>query len=373
MANENLSSAKAAKNDEFYTQWADIEREMSAYLEYNPDVFRDKTILLPCDDPEWSNFTKFFTLHFEKFGLKKLISTSYAPDSNREGAYYKPTLFDAQQFDESKDMAHGKLFILEPKDISGDGKIDLDDLQWEYLISDGDFRSPEVTKLRDEADIIITNPPFSLFREFVTWIMEGDKQFSVVGSGNAITYKEIFPLIKQNKMWRGRGFKKGDAYFGVPESTRSDYAAGVYDASTQLVHFRNCAWYTNLDHGRRHEPLKLMTMEENIKFHKGLRGHPFHRYDNYNAIEVPFTDAIPSDYTGAMGVPISFLEKYNPDQFEIIGITDRGNEYGLKTREYDPKVTPKASDLNRRAAIKLSDGSLSSTYARLLIRWKVTQ
>ncbi|GAA3883665.1 adenine-specific methyltransferase EcoRI family protein [Tessaracoccus defluvii] len=196
MANAELGAAKAAKDDEFYTQWADIEREMNAYLEFDPDVFRGKTILLPCDDPEWSNFTKLFALHFADFGLKKLISTSYAPNSNAEAAFYTPTLFDDPQFDEVLDRERGKIFTLTAQDISGDGRIDVDDLRWEYLNGDGDFRSAEVTALRDEADFVITNPPFSLFRSFATWLIEGKKRFSVIGSNNAITYAEVFPHIR---------------------------------------------------------------------------------------------------------------------------------------------------------------------------------
>src|SRR5690348_6919389 len=200
MPNTNLTSAKAAKNDEFYTQWADIEREMNAYLEFDADVFRDKVILLPCDDPEWSNFTKFFALHFVDFGVKKLISTSYAPDSNPWNVNYQPTLFESESptFDTKKTRANGKKFTLEAKDINGDGVINIDDLQWEYLETDGDFRSAEVTALRDEADIVITNPPFSLFTPFLLWLVEADKKFSIIGSSNATTYREIFPLIRDN-------------------------------------------------------------------------------------------------------------------------------------------------------------------------------
>jgi len=375
MANDSLGAAKAAKNDEFYTQWADIEREMTAYLEYNPDVFRGKTVLLPCDDPEWSNFTKFFALHFTKCGLKKLISTSYAPNANHAAAYYVPTVFetDAPQFDDVKTLTNGRLFVLEAKDINGDGKINIDDLKWDYLEGDGDFRSAEVTTLRDQADIIITNPPFSLFREYLSWVVDGGQQFSMIGSTNAITYKEVFPLIKGNALWLGRGFAKGDAYFGVPEGAKSEYAVGVYDPATRLVHFRNLSWFTNIEHGRRHEPLQLMTMEDNIRFNKKLKGQPYQQYDNYDAIEVPYTDAIPSDYDGVMGVPISFLDKYDPDQFVVRGMTDRGNEYGLKTREYDPHEVASANDLNRRGAIKQADGSYHSTFARLLIQRRSTK
>ena len=323
MANSNLKEAKAAKNDEFYTQFHDIEVEMNAYLEYDPNVFRGKTVLLPCDDPEWSNFTRYFAAKFDELGLKKLISTSYAPDSKKYKTPYQPSLFeqDAPQFDKTKTSVKGKIFILE-KDKSGDGRINIDDLEWKYLDGDGDFRSKEVTKLRDEADFIITNPPFSLFREFLAWIIDGRKQFIIIGNMNCITYKEVFPLIMHNKVWLGVPFIGGNAYFRP--ATQNEYANGVYDENTNLVKFRNCIWLTNVDHGRRHEPLPLMTMADNLRFskHKEIKGKSaYDRYDNYDAIEVPFTDAIPSDYEGVMGVPISFLDKYCPEQFEILGIT----------------------------------------------------
>lgn len=320
MANENLGAAKKAKNDEFYTQYADIEKEMNAYLEYDPDVFRDKTILLPCDDPEWSNFTKYFAQNFETFGLKKLISTSYAPNSKPKEIPYQPSLFEMEdeRFDGEKTQTNGKIFTL-TRDISGDKRIDVDDLEWSYLEGDGDFRSDEVTRLRDEADIIITNPPFSLFRDFLSWVVEGESKFSLIGNMNAITYKEVFPLIKDNLMWLGNGFHAGNAYFSSPVA--KEYAAGVFDEATGLLKFRNVIWMTNIEHGRRHQPLPLMTMEDNIKFskHKEVRGSEYQKYDNYDAIEVPFTDAIPRDFGGVMGVPISFLDKYNPEQFEIVG------------------------------------------------------
>ena len=317
-SNKNLHKAKDSKNDEFYTQYFDIEKEMNAYLEYDSDVFRGKSIFLPCDDPEWSNFTKYFAQNFELLGLRKLISTSYAPESKKIDAYV-PTLFEMNdaQYDNEKSQKCGKIFILN-EDKSGDGKIDINDLSWNYLQGDGDFRSTEIKKLRDEADIIITNPPFSLFREFLNWIVEANKKFTIIGNMNAITYKEVFPLLKNNQMWLGSGFQSGNAFFAIPKLI--DYADGVYDAETGLVKFRNCSWFTNLDHGRRHQPLQLMTMADNLKFNKKLRGKPAYvKYDNYDAIEVPFTEAIPSDYDGVMGVPISFLDKYNPDQFEILG------------------------------------------------------
>lgn len=326
--NKNLKKAKKEKNDEFYTQYNDIEKEINAYLEYNPDVFKDKTILLPCDDPEWSNFTKFFAQNFEAFGLKKLISTSYAFASKNVDFDYQPTLFETESplFDNDKTETKGKIFILE-SDSNKNGVIDIEDLEWSYLEGDGDFRSEEVKKLRDEADIIITNPPFSLFREFLAWIFDANKKFIVIGSMNVITYKEVFKLIKSDKLWLGNGFHAGNAYFGVPKEQAREYASGVYDAKTNLVKFRNCCWFTNIEHGRRHQPLQLMTMADNIKHskRKDVKGHEYQKYDNYDAIEVPHTDAIPSDYDGVMGVPITFLDKYNPEQFEIIKFR-KGND-----------------------------------------------
>ena len=353
MANANLRAAKRAKNDEFYTQYQDIQKEMNAYLDYNKDVFRGKTILLPCDDPEWSNFTKFFVYNFKTFGLKKLISTSYAFDSK---GIEKPEPADI----------HGKVFIL-TEDENNDNRIDINDLNWHYLEGDGDFRSDEVKKLRDEADIIITNPPFSLFREFLAWIMEAGKQFSIIGNINAITYKEVFPLIKNNQIWLGNGFNAGNAYFRTIQPR--EYANGVYDESSGLVKFRNCKWFANIDHGRRHQPLPLLTMAQNLKFsrHKELRGKPaYDHYDNYDAIEVPYTDAIPSDYDGVMGVPISFLDKYCPEQFEILGVTQR-NDDPYKIKKYTTDQYPNANDLNARGVI-IRNGKPKSMYARILIQ-----
>lgn len=342
MANTNLKEAKAAKNDEFYTQFHDIEIEMNAYLEYDPDVFRGKTVLLPCDDPEWSNFTRYFAAKFDELGLKKLISTSYAPDSKKYKTPYQPSLFEqeAPQFDPSKAQVKGKIFILE-RDKSGDGRINIDDLEWKYMDGDGDFRSKEVTELRNEADFIITNPPFSLFREFLAWIVEGKKQFAVIGNKNCITYKEVFPLIKNNKMWLGKTPMSVDLLFEVPDTDQltngKKLGSGYRIIDGKILARSQSVWLTNIDHGRRHQPLALMSMADNLRFskHKELKGKTaYDRYDNYDAIEVPFTDAIPSDYDGVMGVPISFLDKYCPEQFEILGITDRQNTSCLRTKKY---------------------------------------
>jgi Adenine-specific methyltransferase EcoRI len=322
MANENLGKAKKAKNDEFYTQYADIEKEMNAYLEYDPNVFRDKTILLPCDDPEWSNFTKYFAQNFEKFGLKKLISTSYAPNSKNLDDLFTPTLFEQEsdKYDKSKSETNGRIFTL-TRDVNKDKRIDFKDLEWNYLQGDGDFRSEELLRLRNEADLIITNPPFSLFREFLAWVFQGSKGFSIIGNMNAITYKEVFPTIMENKMWLGSTISSGDREFRVPDSYPLE-AAGwrVDEEGNKYIRVKGVRWFTNLEHGRRHLPLQLMTMADQIKFskHKEVKSIGYQKYDNYDAIEVPFTDAIPADYEGVMGVPISFLDKYNPQQFEII-------------------------------------------------------
>jgi len=337
-ANALLAAAKAAKQDEFYTQWADIEREMNAYLEYDPDVFRDKTVLLPCDDPEWSNFTKYFSLHFVELGLRKLISTSYAPNSNAGAAFYTPTLFETEDpsYDPSKSLERGRVFTLTQQDVSGDGRVDIDDLKWQYLDGDGDFRSAEVTALRDEADFVITNPPFSLFREFVAWLVEGGVQFSIIGNQNAITYKEVFRLIRANQLWLGKGFPRNMAHFRTPYKV---YSQWVEQEGDDIVRVPGVQWFTNIEHGRRHEPLQLMTTSDNIKFskHKEVRGVGYAKYDNFDAIEVPFSDAIPSDHAGVMGVPITFLGKYNPEQFEILG-TDESDFEPTKTYQSKSKV-----------------------------------
>lgn len=372
MANKNLTAAKKAKNDEFYTQYHDIEKEINAYLDFNPDVFRGKTILLPCDDPEWSNFTKFFAQNFERFGLKKLISTSYAVESKLYKGGYQLTAFEesAAHYDVNKTKKHGKIFTLD-HDTSGDGKIDVNDLEWNYLEGDGDFRSKEVKKLRNEADIIITNPPFSLFREFLAWIIEVNKLFVIVGSKNAITYKEIFPLIKENKMWVGStSFSKDMLFISPEEIDPSEYPSSATRTVNGVVYLRSpSVWYTNIDHGRRHQPLQLMSMEDNLRFNKKLKGKKsYDRYDNYDAIEVPFTDCIPNDYEEMMAVPITFLDKYNPDQFEIYGVTQR-NDDPFKIKQYKTTEYKNANDLNARGVIMIN-GEPKSMFARVLIKKK---
>lgn len=383
MANSNLANAKRAKNDEFYTQYLDIEKEIAAYLEYNPDVFRNKTVLLPCDDPEWSNFTKFFAQKFEQFGIKKLISTSYAAESKQYKEYH-PTFFEMSdpQFDKKKTIKHGKIFTL-TRDKSGDGKIDVNDLEWNYLEGDGDFRSDEIKSLRDEADIIVTNPPFSLFREFWQWLVESKKQFLIIGNINAITYKEIFPLLKENKVWIGNNHKVngGAMFYEIPEDIANmeqirevktnDAGKKVYITRVQGVR-----WFTNIDHGRRHQPLPLMKEAEIIKF---VTKTPFEKYENYNAIEIPLVKNIPSDYRGIMGVPVSILDKYSPEQFVIMGMCENEDLYKLKTKIYTSAECKQAYldkfkkkgvyDLNASGVV-IRDGQREKVYQRLLIKHK---
>lgn len=395
----HLNAAKRAKFDEYYTQWPDIEREINAYLEYDADVFRDKIILLPCDDPEWSNFAKFFALHFMDFGIKKLISTSYAPDSKPANEFYQPTRFEAEdpKFDAVKTRSSGKKFVLDQTDLSGDGVINIDDLQWEYLEGDGDFRSKEVTQLRDEADIVITNPPFSLFREFISWLTEGDKKFSIIGSSNAAAYKEVFPLIQANQLWKGATANATDMVFGVPKGvqladadrTKAEKLGYPSDGQYDYTRLGNSCWFTNIEHGRRHEALQLMTSADNVKYsrHKEIRGVGYQRHDNYDALEVPFVDAIPSDCTSIMAVPITYLDKHNPDQFEIVGIAKapHGNPHKVYPQQIQVSATgvrSKVTKLNDGPAIKVPQAPTGKTYyevdgetyiqvyARVLIRRK---
>lgn len=308
--NKNLNAAAKAKNDEFYTQLSDIEKELRHYKQH----FRDKTVLCNCDDPFESNFFKYFVLNFNRLGLKKLIATCYAgsPIANQQ-----LSLFDVIGVEESGGKPY-KAVVTTVYDKTGNGGVDMLDVaelfksgenQLTELEGDGDFRSPECLALLDEADIVVTNPPFSLFREYVATLIEHDKKFIIIGNQNAITYKEIFPLLKENKMWLGYQF--GDMSFTVPDYYEPKETRFWIDENGQKWRsMGNIAWYTNLDIKKRHEEMILVK-----RYDPELYPH----YDNYDAINVDKTADIPCDYAGVMGVPITFMDKYNPNQFEIIG------------------------------------------------------
>jgi len=339
MANNNLTNAKRAKNDEFYTQFSDIQKEIQAYLDYNPDTFRNKVVYCNCDDPFESNFFRYFVLNFNKLGLKQLITTSYKPSPI---ANTQLELFgDNKTLTKSKvrpKINANKFIINEVYDINGDGEFNLKDVaqqlkankqnEWTPLESDGDFRSDECINLLKQSDIVATNPPFSLFREYVKQLFDYNKKFLIIGNINCITYKEVFQKIKNNEIWLGNGMGRWISGFIVPESYELfGTEARIDENGDRIVATNNCLWLTSLDHRRRHQPLPLMTMEDNLKYskHKGIKGKKaYDKYENYDAIEVPFTDAIPSDYSDLMGVPITFLDKYSPEQFEVVGASDNG-------------------------------------------------
>jgi len=369
MANKNLKKARKAKNDEFYTQFVDIQKEVSAYLEYNPDVFRDKVVYCNADDPYESNFFKYFVLNFNRFGLKQLITTSYKPSpvANTQLKLFVDENPPAKPKGRPKVTAN-KFIINEVKDIDGDGEFNLKDIalmlkenknnEWSPLKENGDFRSKECIELLKQSDIVVTNPPFSLFREYLKQIYDYNKKFLIIGNINCITYKEVFQKIKNNEIWLGNGMGRWISGFIVPKSYELyGSEARIDEEGNRIVATNNCLWLTNLDHGKRHQPLSLMTMADNKRFNKKLskKGNSYKKYDNYDAIEVPYTDAIPSDYDGVMGVPISFLDKYNPEQFEIIDI----NPHFFSITD---KGLPKPQQL------KFKEGK--DPYARILIKHK---
>ena len=307
-SNKNLQKANKEKNDEFYTQLPDIERELKHYQ----DHFKGKVVFCNCDDPEESNFFRYFALNFEFLGLKKLITTHF----EREKPSYKLEI---------------------EEDLNGDGKInDLDKFKTP-LKQSGDFRSDECIKILEEADIVVTNPPFSLFREYVAQLIEYDKKFVIIGHQNSITYKEIFKLIKDNKIWLGYGFSGGAAHFinkyYVDYATAGDHKEG-------MIRVSGVTWFTNLEIKKRHEDLILYKTYNEIDYPK---------YDNYDAINVDKTKDIPIDYDGVMGVPITFMNKYSPEQFEILGLDDHRLEYP-NWRGRDPDLNGKP--IYRRVIVK---------------------
>lgn len=338
--NIGLHKAARAKKDEFYTQLPVIEKELKYYRNH----FKDKVVYCNCDDPRVSNFFHYFSYNFERLGLKKLISSCYK-NQNMD-------LF-------SQHDAEQAIYLEYEGDKDGDRIPGLDEIGIRYFKGDGDFRSRESIELLKQADIVVTNPPFSLFREYVAQLIEYDKKFLIIGNVNAISYKETFKLIKENRIWLGASIHSGDREFGVPD----DYplkAAGyrIDSEGRKFIRVKSVRWFTNLDYKERHEDLIL---------YRVYSPDEYPSYDNYDAIEVSKTKDIPADYYGAMGVPITFLDKYNPDQFEILGITDRDNNSGLKTKEYTKNEVPNPGDLNRRGVIKIGN-EYKSTYVRLLIR-----
>lgn len=333
MPNVNLTSAKKGKNDEFYTQFSDIQKEVEAYLEYNPDTFKGKVVYSNCDDPFESNFFRYFVLNFKKLRLKQLITTSYKPSpvANTQLALFGDDKTLTKSKGRSKITAN-KFIINEVGDVDGDGSFTLKDIakqlkanknnEWTPLSGDGDFRSDECIELLKQSDIVVTNPPFSLFRPYLGQLMEYKKNFLIIGNQNAVTYKEIFPLIKEDKMWLGLTMNGSNRWFVVPDDYpfRENAAGSKIENGKKMLFVNSVVWFTNLDHGRRHTKLSLMSIADNLKFAKSLQGKKkYDVYDNYDAIEIPTYKVIPKDYEGMMGVPISFLHKYSPEQFEILG------------------------------------------------------
>ncbi len=366
--NASFDRARKTKQDEFYTQLSDIEREMRYFKQH----FNGKTVLCNCDDPYESNFFKYFALNFNRLGLKKLIATCYAgsPIANRQ-----LSLFDVSGEQGDAYMA----VVTQVRDTNGDGGVDMCDVAdlfrskenvLKKLKGDGDFRSPECLKLLDEADIVVTNPPFSLFREYIAMLIEHQKKFIIIGSTNAISMKEIFPLMQNNKMWLGAPFQSGNAYFYIPEGVdTSQYAKGVYDPETRKVKFRNCCWYTNLDFKLRHEWLILV---------KRYQPEIYPSYDNLeDGININKVVEIPCDYSGLMGVPITFMSQYNPDQFEILGLSremDLPGKTGMKSKFIEDYFaqggTAQISEGHPDLCYYDSNGKCVVPYRRVIIRNK---
>ena len=384
MSQVNLHDAKQAKKDEFYTQLADIEKEMRYYRSF----FEGKIVFCNCDDPFESNFFKYFAMNFNFLKLKKLICTCYVGSPISHTELDNLPLFSQNRQTEKKPYM---VQINEVSDQNGDGAIDMTDIETllrndknllTILDGDGDFRSEESIAWLKEADVIVTNPPFSLFREYVAQLMKYDKKFIIIGNQNAITYKEIFPLIKANRIWFGASIHSGDREFRVPDYYPLNAAGSRIDEKgTKYIRVKGVRWWTNVDYPMRHEDLIL---------YKKYSSEEYPAYDNYDAINVDVTKDIPCDYDGVMGVPITFLDKYNPEQFEILGLTTGRNEFSKEawpTKRYENAIQhnpngtiTSGSKVNTRATLVRtgtsgvyytadnSDKELTITYARILIR-----
>lgn len=346
--NTNLTLAKANKKDEFYTQLSDIEKELKHYKNH----FKDKVVLCNCDDPRVSNFFHFFSYNFEKFGLKKLIATCYKSQ-------------DSDLF--SQNNSERAIYLEYTGDKNGNNVPDAEEIGIKHLQGDGDFRSKECIELLKQADIVVTNPPFSLFREYVAQLVEYDKKFVIIGNLNALTYRDIFKLVKENKLWFGHSIHSGDREFRVPQDYPLNAAGSrVDEEGNKYIRVKGVRWYTNLDFNERHEDLIL---------YKTYNEEEYPKYENFDAINVDVTKDIPVDYAGAMGVPITFIDKYNPDQFEIIGlgISNSGIEIGVEP--YKPEHKKYRKEIQKRGAVDgdlymMKNGIVEVPYARILIKNK---
>ncbi|WP_145321078.1 adenine-specific methyltransferase EcoRI family protein [Paenibacillus xylanexedens] len=339
-------NAKTSKQDEFYTQLTDIERELKHYKSH----FKDKVVYCNCDDPRVSNFFHYFSYNFNKLGLKKLIATCY---KNQEMDLF------------SQNESEQAIYLEYEGDKSGKNVPDPEDIGIKYLNGDGDFRSEETIELLKQADIVVTNPPFSLFREYIAQLMEYDKKFLIIGNQNAITYKEIFALLKENKVWLGNN--SGDMEFKVPdyyEPRETRFRIG--EDGIKYRSLGSICWFTNMDLSKRHEDLIL---------YKQYNPEEYPKYENFNAINVNKVKDIPMDYEGVMGVPITFLDKHNQNQFEIIGlgISNSGLEVGVQPYKEEHKRYRK--EIQKRGAVDgdlymITDGVVDVPYARILVRNK---
>ncbi len=356
-SNSNLHKANKAKKDEFYTQLVDIEKELKHYKEQ----FKGKVVYCNCDDPFESNFFKYFASNFKALGLKRLIATSYKPSpiANTQLGLFGDDKTLVEEKGRPKTNAN-KFIINEVDDLDNDGAFDLRDIaeqlkanknnEWAPMEGDGDFRSPESIELLKQADIVVTNPPFSLFREYIAQLVEYNKKFLIIGNVNAVTYKEVFPLVKDNKIWFGPSIHSGDREFQVPEDYPLEAAGSrVDEKGNKYIRVKGVRWFTNLDYDERHEELVL---------YKKYSPEIYPKYDNYNAINVDKTAEIPMDWKGAMGVPITFLDKYNPEQFEIISCND------VRLNDKTP--------IKDHGLIKDKDSAIDGkpTYVRIVIRNK---
>lgn len=380
-AAKRLTEARTAKRDEFYTRYVDIQKEVEAYLEYDIDTFRGKVVYCNCDDPFESNFFKFFAANFNRLGLKKLITTSYdgSPVAGSQLTLDEYLTEDAWRDRPSAIAVH----IDEVNDLNGDGAGDIDDVRLfleqnphhrQSLTGSGDFRSDECIALLKQADIVVTNPPFSLFSEFISILINESKKFLIIGNTNAITYQDVFPHVMANRIWLGcTNFNVG-MFFEVPDEYGTFHHIDQ-ESGKKIARVSTSCWYTNLDHGRRHEPLSLMTLADNLRYSRGLHGKEFYdRYDNYDAIEVGTYKEIPSDYDGVMGVPVTFLDKYNPEQFEIVGTlesSDPDNPYRTKWYSSQDQKDAYFRRFGKTGTIPLNMSGVINdvkVYKRILIR-----